>query len=144
MTKVQAGTVETGGRGGPRGSRRGREAVSAVEGREGLSKTQGNRGGGRELGEGVAELGAAATTRAEAEGTKEEGTGTDGTDGAAEKARADEKEIGGAKSHEVGWTVRCRKPRDVSSVAVARTGAGGASAKIEVADEGGGVQRLAS
>ena len=49
MTKVQAGTVEMGGRGGPRGSRRGREAVSAVEGREGLSKTQGNRGGGSSM-----------------------------------------------------------------------------------------------
>ena len=147
MTKVQAGTVETGGRGGPRGSRRGREAVSAVEGCEGFSKTQGNRGGGRELGEGVAEGGAAATTRAEAGGTKGEGTGTDGADGAdgaTEEARADEKEIGSAKSHEVEWTVRCKKPRDISSVAVARTGAGGASAKIEVTDEGGGAQRLAA
>ena len=72
-----------------------------------------------------------------------EGTGTDGTDRAAERARVDEKEIGGATSHEVGWTVRCRKPRDVSSEALART-AGGTSAKIEVADKGGRPQRLAA
>jgi len=36
----------------------------------------------------------------------------------------DEKVIGGASSHDVGWTVRCKKPRDVSSVAVASTGTG--------------------
>ena len=142
MTKVQAGTVETGG--GPLGIRGGKEAVSSAEGCEGCSKTQGNRSGRRERGAGVTELRAATTTRAEAGGTREEETSTDGTDGATESARVDEKETGGANSHEVGWMVRWKNPREVSSVAVARTGTGGASAKREVAEEGGRPQRLAA
>ena len=145
MTKVQAGTVERGGGGDPLGIRGGNEAVSSAEGCEGCSKTEGNRGGGRETGAGVTELGAGATRRAEAGGTRrEEETSTDGTDEATERARVDEKKIGGTNtSHEVEWTVRWRNPREVSSAAVARTGAGGASAKSEVA-EGDRPQMLAA
>ena len=59
------------------------------------------------------------------------------TNGTAEREKMDEKVIGGASSHDVGWTVRCKKPRDVSSVAVASTGTGEASARVEAVVEGG-------
>jgi hypothetical protein len=39
----------------------------------------------------------------------------------------------GANCHEEGWTVRWRKPKEVSLVAVARRGAEGASESKEAA-----------
>lgn len=57
----------------------------------------------------------------------------------------DEKENdGGASSHDrEGWTVRFRNPRDVSSVAVARTDVGGAGAEPDAAEGGNRPQVLA-
>jgi hypothetical protein len=45
----------------------------------------------------------------------------------------------GANCHEEGWTVRWRKPTEVSSAAVARRGVEGASESKEAAAAQGGL-----
>ena len=110
----------------------------------GSAKTQGKIGDRRGIGPGGVEPGAAATTRVEAGGQRKGEAKTGGTEGTAERAKMDEKEIGGANGRDVVWTVRWRNPREVSLVAAARTGVGGARARIEVAEEGGRPQRLAA
>ena len=59
------------------------------------------------------------------------------TGGAAEKTKA------GAGSHEEEWTVRWRKPRDISSEAEAKWGTEGALTRVEAAAEGRRSQVLA-
>lgn len=63
----------------------------------------------------------------------------------ASTKRAVEKVNSGATGHdEAGWTVRCRNPRDRSSVAVARTEIGSPDTGIEAGAGGGRPQRLAA
>jgi hypothetical protein len=64
-----------------------------------------------------------------------------GAKGAAERDKVEEKATGGARSHEVGWRARHRKPRDASLATEARTGGGDASARTEAVAECGGRQR---